>query len=116
MKYRRLDVGGDMQGYGVGGGVLEGADAVAACIKSRLLSFKGEWWETPDEGIPLEAMIGRMGEERAQIADALIRVRILDTFGVLYIESFNVATTGRQRVVNVTVMTSYGVSSVEVSV
>lgn len=116
MRYRRLDINHDMEGLKGPGAHLEGADAVAAAVRSRLLSFWGEWWEDLEDGIPLEALIGRMDEEREQIADAMIRSRIMETEGVVGIDEYRVSVDGRKRVVHLTLVTEFGQSVVEVSV
>lgn len=116
MRYRMLDAYGDMQGLRGNGTHYEGAEAVGAAIRSRLLSFKGEWWENPDEGIPFEALVGRLSEEKKQIADALIRIRIADTPGVVSIENYVARDNGRNREISVSVMTEFGLSAVEVSI
>ncbi len=115
MKYRRLDADGDMMGIRVKDFHLEGADAVGAAIRSRLLSFQGEWWEDEEEGVPFEALIGRMDEEREQVADALIRERIMGTEGVVSIDDYRVDVEGRTRTVYVEVLTEFGETLVEVS-
>lgn len=105
MKYRALDASGDMQGIRTVSGHLEGARAVAAAVRSRLLSFEGEWWEFLDDGIPFEAMVGRLDEEQLQIAEALIRVRVAETEGVENIEKFEVVDSGTTRTVTMTIVT-----------
>lgn len=115
VKYRKMDELWDMQGVRSGPSHLTGAEAVAAAIRSRILSFQGEWWEDEDDGVPLEALVGRLDEEREQIADALIRLRILGTEGVLGIDEFSAQNHLRQRVISVTVDTEFGLASLEVS-
>lgn len=70
----------------------------------------------PDEGIPFEALVGRLSEEKKQIADALIRIRIVDTPGVVSIENYAARDNGRNREISVSVMTEFGLSAVEVSI
>lgn len=53
VRYRRLDEYGDMQGLRGNKTHYEGAYAVGAAIRSRLLSFKGEWWEIRMRGFLL---------------------------------------------------------------
>lgn len=116
MRYRRVDSQGDMIGIRTPDSHLKGAEAVAAAIRSRILSFYGEWWEDPEDGIPLEALIGRMDEEREQVADAMIRSRVMGTPGVLSVEDFRAETDGRKRIIFMKVLTEFGQASLEVGV
>lgn len=113
MRYRKVDKFGDMLAYSEGG-MLKDAEAVGACIRSRILSFEGEWWGDLDDGLPFLAMLGRMDEEREQIANALIRERILQTEGVLFIESFISKNEEKKREIHASVMTVFGATTVEV--
>lgn len=114
MRYRRLDAGGDMLACC---GAFEGADAVAAAIRSRLLSFRGEWWEFPEDGIPLLELVGKMNEEREQMADMYIRQRILGTQGVDQIVEYRSEVENSKRSVFVVVTTTDGeTASVEVAI
>lgn len=115
VKYRKMDELWDMQGVRSGPSHLTGAEAVAAAIRSRILSFQGEWWEDEDDGVPLEALVGRLDEEREQIADALIRLRILGTAGVIGITEYSSKNLGRKRSIFATVETEFGTASLEVS-
>lgn len=116
MKYRRLDSEYDMQGQRAESLHFEGVYAVVAAVRSRLRCFHGEWWETLSDGIPLEALVGRLDAEKQQIADALIRVRVLETEGVIGISDYKVFTTGRARTIYMTIDTEFGETNVEVSV
>ena len=62
MIYRKLDENWD---YIFGRGrnaYLEGADAGAQAIKSRLLLLYSEWWEDLEDGLPLwEKILGSSG-------------------------------------------------------
>lgn len=116
MKYRRLDEAWDMQGQRSEGLHFEGADAVMAAVRSRLRSFAGEWWEDRNDGIPLTALIGKMDDEKLMIADALIRLRILETEGVMSIVEYKAINDCKSRTIYVTISTEFGNVSAEVSV
>lgn len=105
-----------MQGQRSQGLHFEGAEAVVAAVRSRLRSFAGEWWEDPEEGIPLTALIGKLDEEKMMISDALIRLRILETEGVRGIVEYKAVNDSRSRTIYVTINTEFGNASVEVSV
>lgn len=110
MQYRRLDADGDMlpaiQKYPP----LQDSEAVAAAIRTRLLSFYGEWWEDETDGIPVEILFGQMTEDNRVVADALIRDRVAGTEGVnevLAVEIEDVSAP-RQRRIRITVETEFG--------
>ena len=85
-----------------------GGFAVASAIRSRILSFHGEWWERPESGIPFDVLAGRMTEEREQIADAYLRERIATTQGVSRIIEYKTSLVGVERRVFVSVLTDEG--------
>lgn len=116
MKYRRLDENGDMLPVTAINTHFEDAEAVGAAVRSRILSFRGEWWEFPDEGIPAALFFSRTTDENNRVFEALLRERIQETEGVeaivhLLIED-NPET--RQRSISVTIDTVYGETDVEV--
>ena len=81
MLYRRLDSSWD---YTFGQGkscYINGREACAQAIKSRLLLFKGEWWENILEGLPLwQSILGVMGAgNRKDVVDKIIQDRIAGT-------------------------------------
>jgi hypothetical protein len=78
MRYRRI-VDGEPQYGNNQGDFLQGIDAVAQAISTRLKLFKEEWWEDLDDGLPLwTEMLGGRGTNY-KIIEALITQRILDT-------------------------------------
>lgn len=60
MKYRRLTESND---YSFGNGqydYIDGAQAVAYAIRSKILLFYGEWWEDLAQGIPMfQSILGQ---------------------------------------------------------
>ena len=91
MIYRMLDEGGD---YVFGRGkhaYLEGAEAVAQAIKTRLLLLYAEWWEDREDGLPLwERILGSSGsDENLRAVDAIFTERISGTKGVIAITGYN---------------------------
>lgn len=116
MKYRRLDENGDMLPVTAQNTHLEGAEAVGAAVRSRILSFRGEWWEDPDEGVPVELFFGRTTDENRRVFEALLRNRIAETQGVKAIEELVIQDDPetRKRTVTVTIDTDDGIAKVEV--
>ena len=53
MIVRPVDEYGDMMPIWNDSQMLSGAEAVAQVVKSRLLFFRGEWWESEEMGIQL---------------------------------------------------------------
>lgn len=85
MIYRMLDSDGD---YVFGRGkhaYLEGIDAVAQAIKTRLLLLYAEWWEDREDGLPLwEQILAAPGSPDSLAAvDLIFKERIEGTTGVL---------------------------------
>ena len=91
MKHRRLDADWD---YCFGHGkqdYLEGREAVAQAIKTRLLLLYGEWWEDQEDGLPLfqKILAGSARESNLEAIDLIFRERIGNTPGVLAILRFD---------------------------
>lgn len=85
MIYRMLDSDGD---YVFGRGkhaYLEGIDAVAQAIKTRLLLLYAEWWEDREDGLPLwEQILAAPGsQDSLNAVDLIFKERIEGTTGVL---------------------------------
>ena len=53
MIYRMLDADGDYVFGRSKHAYLEGVEAVAQAIKTRLLLLYAEWWEDREDGLPL---------------------------------------------------------------
>lgn len=116
MRYRKLDENLDMKACNDGHPFYFGKDAVAAAIRSRLLSFQGEWWEGEADGIPFWALTGRMDTERKQEADMYIRKCILGTEGVRDFAEYKSEIKGKRLNVFASVLTNEGgTATVEVS-
>lgn len=123
MIYRMLDQDGD---YVFGRGkhaYLEGAEAVAQAIKTRLLLLYAEWWEDRQDGLPLweKILTTSGGKNSLQAVDYLFKDRISNTTGVLallgYESDFN--DKSRRYTFKAAVETLYGtlvISNMEASV
>ena len=91
MIYRMLDENGD---YVFGRGrhaYLEGVEAVAQAIQTRLLLLYSEWWEDREDGLPLfEKILASSGSpSNVQAVDFLFKERISGTKGVLSILGYD---------------------------
>lgn len=85
MKYRREDSNDDYC-FGRGSGdFLQGTQAVAQAIKTKLKLFEGEWWENILDGLPLFQSILGQRTPKQQIA-YLIKKRILEVPNILEIK------------------------------
>ena len=90
IRVRRLDADYDSV-FGQGkSDYIEDLDAVVQIIKSRLLLFKGEWWENTVEGLPLwQSILGAGKGNSKKVVDDLIQQRIIKTPYVTGIESLS---------------------------
>lgn len=113
MKYRRIDESGDML-PAFNNKPYEGAEAVGHAIRSRLLSFKGEWWEAPSDGVDIHLMLGTKNNNA--VVKAMVLQVVADTEGVLGVESIDINTDTSKRTgsIVVVVRTVYGNTTVEV--
>ena len=116
-KYRALDASGDMV-FGRGAAAfLTGAQAVRQSVETRLRLFCGEWWESPDEGLPLfQQMLGRpQTQAQKELMDLLVAGRIADTRGVARVLSVRSAFENRRYVCSARVETECGEIEIEVT-
>jgi hypothetical protein len=88
MRYRRLDANGDMTfGQGSANFLIDSPEAVAQSVLTRLRLWTGEWFLDVTEGTPYkEAILGKGTEKTAGLA---MRRRVLETPGVLTLDSFS---------------------------
>lgn len=110
MIYRQLDDNGD---YIFGRGkhaYLEGVDAVAQAIKTRLLLLYHEWWEDLEDGLPLwEKIMASSGQpSNIKAVDFIFRERIQGTTGVLSILGYESSFENRHYTFRCAVETLYG--------
>lgn len=110
MRYRQLDSNWD---YIFGKGThayLEGSDAVAQAIKSRLQLLYREWWEDREDGLPLwEKILGTsVHPQNLAAVDSIYVERILGTEGVVSIMDYESSFENRQYTFKAAVVTLYG--------
>ena len=114
MLYRKLDSSGDMVfGNGMNDFYTD-AEAVAQAVKTNLLLFQGEWWESTETGLPLfQHILGQSGTpEHVQAADLLVQDVITSTPGVIRINDFKSAYESRKYTMTCTIQTQYGETEV----
>ena len=109
MRYRKLDVDGDMTfGQGIGSFYVDIPDAPAQAVMTRLRMEQGEWFLDAKAGTPWLTEV--LGERTDQSRDPVIRERVLGTRGVTEIVEYGSALDRETRafVVGVTINTLYG--------
>lgn len=111
MKVRKLTSEGDyMLGHGSLDFYQDSADGVAQNIATRLALWRGTWFIDTTEGTPwLQQVLGKH-----DAVDVVIRSRILETPGVLSIQSFKAILDPDTRRLNVEaqINTQYGTAEV----
>ena len=110
MIYRQLDDNGDyIFGHGKHA-YLEGVDAVAQAIKTRLLLLYHEWWEDLEDGLPLweKIMASSVQPSNIKAVDFIFRERIQGTTGVLSILGYESSFENRHYTFRCAVETLYG--------
>jgi hypothetical protein len=114
MRYRKLDFSGDMQfGNQQADFYRNVPDAPAQAILTRLRLWLGEWFIDVTEGTPYQQAI--LGMHTSATVEPAIRRRILNTQGVVSLESFNMVRNPNERLatINATVNTEYGTTTVQ---
>jgi hypothetical protein len=113
MKYRKLDNNGDMMfGHPSIDFYQDTPEAVGQAVLTRLRLWKGEWFADTEDGTPYNEQV--LGKQQIESASFAIRRRILETQGVLSIEtfSFNRNETKRSLFVTATINTIYGETTI----
>lgn len=117
MKYRKLDDNHDYVFGRNGEDYIDGDEAIAQAIRTKVLLFYGEWWESLGEGIPVfESLLGQVANDNLiRSASLLLTQRILEVLGVLSVDSIDVTNISRTFNFVVHVTTENGQETVEVS-
>lgn len=106
MRVRKLDADGDMI-FGRKNEYYEDVpEAVAQNVMTRLKLWRGQWFLDTEEGtLWLQQILGKK-----PAADMVIRMRILDTYGVTTIDEFETLMNPDTRLLSVTatLSTVYG--------
>ena len=115
--YRRLDQHGDMLLGSGPGEFASDLEAVTQSIYTRLRLLRGEWWERPQDGLPLfQRILGRPCTDAQRTAVDLILIdRITDTLHVTGTSNSQSWYEGRTYHFRCSVQTEFGETTVEVS-
>lgn len=114
MRYRRLDVSGDMTFGSQQADFLRNTpETVAQAVITRLKLWLGEWFIDQSEGTPFQQAV--LGKHTRNSIEPAIRSRILETQGVSSIDSFDLSINADERIVtiNATISTQYGAAAVQ---
>lgn len=114
MKYRRLDINGDMAiGHGDADYLKDSPECVAQAVVTRLRLLRGEWFLDLTEGTPYAPAV--LGKHTKATYDFAIRQRVLETEGVTDIEEYESIFDGETRklTVNIRINTVYGPAQVQ---
>lgn len=89
--------------------MVNDAHAVGQHIRQRLMTYEGEWFLDKEAGVPwFRGLLG--GGYDPALAEAVIKAEVLDTDGVIEINSFSVRFNREVRELsafNISVMTDY---------
>lgn len=113
MRYRKQDEQGDYSfGSGLNNFHIDSAEAVAQAIETRLKLWIGEWFADTSDGTGWSQAI--LGKQSKNLYELTLRQRVLETFGVTSIESFqsSLDSDTRSLTVSMTVNTIYGQTTV----
>lgn len=113
MRYRRQDDNGDyVFGQGSSEFLVDVPDAVAQAVLTRLKLVRGEWYLNADEGTPWLTQV--LGEGTLDTYDLALQEVILDTPGVLQIDSYASVLDGATRALTVAAVltTIYGETTI----
>lgn len=114
MRTRALSPTGDYQFGRSGIFLIDSPEAVAQTINTRLNLWAGEWFLDSEEGTPYSN--GILGYDTQTTRDILIKDRILNTPGVVEIVSYSSVVENRRLIVNCTVSTQFGTTSINTQV
>ena len=97
MKVRKMDANGDYSfGHGELDFYVDSPDGVAQNVSTRLQLWKGSWFIDTEEGTPwLQEILGKH-----EAIDVILRQRVLETPGVLSIQTFEWILDPDSRVLN----------------
>lgn len=113
MRYRKQDEQGDYSfGSGLNNFHIDSAEAVAQAIETRLKLWIGEWFADTSDGTGWSQAI--LGKQSKNLYELTLRQRVLETYGVTSIESFqsSLDSDARRLTVSMTVNTIYGQTTV----
>ena len=120
MKYRRLTSTGDYSFGSSSKNYVDGNEAVAQAIKTKLLLFYGEWWENLGEGIPMfQSVLGQTNPDTIKSSlSMLVEQRIMEVKEVDSVKNIKIDYDRKNRTISMEVdvaTTSGEIVNVEVS-
>lgn len=114
MRYRRMTPEGDYTfGLGKLNFLVDSSEAVAQAVMTRLRLLRGEWFLDVEEGTPYATEI--LGTNTRSTRDIAIRTRILATPGVIAMTAYASQLIDRNFSVQATISTSFGETTIKVS-
>ncbi|AMX20341.1 hypothetical protein ACT4VJ_16365 [Acinetobacter baumannii] len=109
MRYRKLDENGDYSfGQGQNNFHINTPEGVAQAVMTRLKFWVGEWFADTSDGTGWTTDV--LGKYTDHLFELMIRQRILETQGVLRIDSFDSQFNGETRTLSIqsSITTIYG--------
>lgn len=118
MRYRRLDENGD---YCFGNNSLDyidGNEAIAQAIKTKVMLFYQEWWENISIGIPMfQSIVGKVANQNLNMtATLLLTDRIKEVEGVVSVGNISIEKDNRSISFEIEVETIFGNTNVSLGV
>lgn len=117
MRYRMLTASGDYSfGQGTANFFVDDPQAVGQSVLTRLRLWQEEWFLDKTEGTPYSTQV--LGYNTKNLRDAAIRQRVLQTVGVVSIESYGSTFDPETRAFTVTdlsILTQYSHIPVQLS-
>ena len=110
MRYRALSPTGDYQFGKAGIFFMDSPQAVAQAIQTRLALWTGEWFLDATEGT--QWVGGVVGHNTQATRDLVIKERVLDTPGVVSIDSYGSSVANRVMTATARVTTAYGAATI----
>ena len=99
MKYRKLTSEGDYSFGNNSNDFIEGNEALAQAVKTRILLFYREWWEDLNNGIPMfQNIVGQVNASNIQLALESVltkRIREFPQIKTIKYEDVNIDTKSR---------------------
>ncbi len=88
MRIRKVSADGDMQFGGDQASIWRDVpEAVGVLVEARMNLWQEQWWLDKSEGLAVEQQI--LGKRTEGLRDPAIQARILDTQGVVEIDSYS---------------------------
>jgi hypothetical protein len=94
---------------------VEGADEVAQRMTQRLRTFLGEWFLNQEIGVPYLQEVMKKNPNNT-IVESVFKREIMDTPGVIGIDSFNISVDNATRVMTLTVKAKSTAGKIKVEV